>query len=148
MKKISRILSPVFCLWFIGKCIGSVLMITGPWGPAVRGDLPTGGHVIFQSRSVGGETDDQLVWINNKGITQSFWVDQIHAGFGYVVLKLSEDGTGVWVEADGKVSASLNLNTGDFRPEQSVQLPFATYGKGQKIGEGRTWSILQILLPF
>ena len=122
-------------------------MIPGPWGPQVRGNLPSGGYVAFQSRPVGGETDDQLIWVDKEGTSRSFFVDQIHAGFAHVVLKIKDDGNGVWVEADGKVGASLDLNTGMFRAEQDSQFEWAQYGQGRKIGEGRTWSLLQSIYP-
>ena len=134
-------------LWIVGKFAGCVLMTQGPWGPEVRGRLPDGGHVIFQSRSVGRETDDRLSWIDKDGTRQDFWVDQCHCGFSYVTIKLREDSKGVWVESDGKVGSSLDLITGEFRFEHAVQFEWAQYGEGKVIAEGRTWGIWTILHP-
>ena len=82
--------------------MGWILIIPGPWGPSVKGELPQQGHVIFQSRHVGSETDDRLIWINDKGIIKSYWVDQVHVGFDYVTIKLRNNGKGLWIESDGE----------------------------------------------
>lgn len=144
---LKRIAAIILIAWFVGKCSSCLLMLPGPWGPEVRGQLPSGGYLVFQSRPRGRETDDRLTWISGKGETKHFWVDQIHAGFERVVLKRKEDGTGVWVESDGKVGGSLDLGTGEFRAELDPQFPWAQYGTGKKIAEGRTWSFLQVLCP-
>ena len=143
-----RLLLGILVIWFVGKVAGCCLMATGPWGPEVRGDLPDGGYVCFQSRPVGRETDKRLVWVAPGGAAREFMVDRTHAGFGRVVLKLRNDGKGVWVEADGKVGASLDLETGEFRPEYASQFDWAAYGAGRIIGAGRTSSILWLLGPW
>jgi hypothetical protein len=138
----------VIGIWFLGKVAGLIFLIPHPWGPEVRGSLPMGGFVIFQSRIVGRETDDRLTWIRADGQRQEFWVDRIHAGFEYVTIRLRDNGKGVWVEAYGKVGASLDLTTGEFRAEHDPQFEWAVFGKGEVIGAGRTWSIMSIFLPW
>jgi hypothetical protein len=148
LKKSIRILKWILALWFIGKIGGCVLAVPGFWGPEVIGVLPNGHKIIFQSRPIGRETDDRLIWIDAEGYRRDYWVDQIHAGFSYVVIKSKDDENGVWIESDGKVGASLDLLTNDFREEQSKQLEWARYGEGNKIAEGRTWSFINIILPW
>jgi len=146
--KYSRAIKWIIALWFIGKIGGCYFGIPGVWGPEISGQLPDGGKVIFQSQPVGRETNDRLTLISSEGKRQDYWVDQIHAGFSYIIIKLKDDGTGIWIESDDKVGASLNLITGDFRDEHSPQFEWAHYGHGKKIAEGRTWSLLNIILPW
>ena len=83
-----------------------------------------------------------------NGDRSEYWVDQTHAGYNSVVLKVKEDGMGVWVESDGKVGASLDLSAGVFRSEHEKQFSWAVYGKGAKIAEGSTGTILSLLVPW
>ena len=146
-RKFFRVIKWIIAVWLIGKMGGCIFLIPGVWGPEISSHLPNGSKVIFQSQPVGRETNDRLTLINSEGKRQDYWVDQIHAGFSYVTIKLSDDGTGIWIESDGKVGASLNLLTGDFRDEHSSQFEWAHYGHGNKIAEGRTWSFLNIIYP-
>ena len=146
-KGVWRVLCIIVVLWVFAKLAGCCIMVPRPWGPEVRGDLPDGGYIVFQSRVIGRETDDRLTWVTKDGLRRHFWVDRIHCGFGYVTLKLRDDGKGIWVESDGKVGASLDLATGEFRAEFDTQFEWAKYGQGKAIAEGLTWGILQILLP-
>ena len=143
-----RWLTLVFMVWFLLKCVGRVMMVNGPWGPRVGGMLPNRHEIYFQARPVGGETDDRLIWISPSGQTQHFWVDQIHAGFGYVTLKYIDNGNRVWVESDGKVGASIDLVTLDFRAESQHQHLWAVMGDGTKLASGTTGSILWLLCPW
>lgn len=77
-----------------------------------------------------------------------FWIDRIHAGFARVTLKFLRDGDRVWVESDGKVGASLDVNTGEFRSELDPKPAWAKYGQGQKLDEGVTSSVLWLLGPW
>jgi hypothetical protein len=134
-------------LWLCCKAfLPSMLMTVHDWGPQVRGRVTNGTEVFFQSRVVGRETDDRIVVISPQRAEREYMVDQIHAGFGYVVLKVNDGETQLWVEADGKVGASLDLSTGEFWPEGQNQAPWARYGTGRVLAEGRTWSFHQVLI--
>lgn len=146
-KHVGKIILFVLCLWYLGKTAGCIFMLPGPWGPEIRGPLPGGGYAIFQSRGVGKESNDRLIWFDSKSYRE-YYANQTHAGPQYVILKLREDGKGLWVEWKGTVGASLDLTTGEFRAEQEPQFKWAQYGKGQIIAQGSTWSILQMLVPW
>ena len=130
------------------KVGGCLLMLTGPWGPRIGGTLPNADSVYFQARPVGRETDDRLTWITPNGETRHFWVDRIHAGFAYVTIKYDDGGNRVWIESDGKVGASIDLRTGDFRSEHEPQHAWAIFGAGTILDAGITFSILGILGPW
>jgi len=78
---------------------------------------------------------------------QHYWVDRVHAGFGYVVLKYNNTGSQLWVESDGKVGASIDLNTEDFRGEHDPQHEWAIYRNGTTLDSGSTFNILWLLRP-
>ncbi|MCK4625121.1 MAG: hypothetical protein KAV00_07420 [Phycisphaerae bacterium] len=147
-KVIIRVALFVLLVWIIGKFAGCFLLLPGLWGPKVVGNLPDGGQIIFQSRAMGRESDDRLTWIRKDGKRHDYWVDRVHGGFLYVVIKVREDGKGMWVESDEKVGASLDLETGEFRSEIDPQFEWARYGEGQTIAEGKTWSWRQLLVPW
>ncbi len=135
--------------WILGKTVGCLTLIPHPWGPKVQASLPNGDIVYFQSRSIGRETDDRLTLITfTDDIRYDFWVDQIHAGFGRVIIKLKEDGTGIWIESDGKVGASLDLTIREFRPEYSSQFTWAKLGEGKIIADGQTGNPFNLFLPW
>jgi len=134
-------------LLIVVKFVGCVFMLRGVWGPQVGGVLPNGHTVYFQAQPVGRETDDRLTWIDPNGVVQHFMVNQIHAGFSYVSVKYLDQGDRVWVESDNEVGASLDLTTGEFRPEQQPQFNWAKLGAGETLAEGRTWAIANFCLP-
>ncbi|MBN2376852.1 MAG: hypothetical protein JXD22_10640 [Sedimentisphaerales bacterium] len=148
MKKKSKIILTIFLIWFFGKLMGGLFLIPHPWGLEISGDLPDGGRVYFQSRQVGNETDNRLVWIDKMGQRNEFWVNRNHAGPEYVVMKVKSDKTGVWIESDEKVGASLDLTTGEFRSEDDIQFEWAKYGLGTTLAKGWTRGILNLLLPY
>jgi len=123
-------------------------MIPHPWGPQIVGFLPDQDKIVFQSRVIGRETDDRLTWITSDGRRKDYWVDRIHAGFDYVVIKLNDNGSGIWIESDGKVAASLDLITGEFRCEQEPQFSWAKFSTGKTIAEGQTTTVLNLFLPW
>ena len=143
-----RWLKLLFVPWLCLKIGGCVLMVTGPWGPRVGGRLPNGSEIYFQSRPVGRETDDRLTWISPDGNTQHFWVDRIHAGFGHVTIKYTNNGDRVWIESDGKVGASIDLTSADFRAELDQQHPWASMGSGTLLDSGSTGSIIWLQSTF
>lgn len=145
---IVRWLKIVFVAWVCMKIGGCALMLTGPWGPRIGGALPNGHSIYFQARPVGRETDDRLTWISADQKTQHFWVDQIHAGFDHVTVKYTNNGDRVWIESDGKVGASIDLGTSDFRAELDSQHPWATMGAGTTLDAGSTGSIIWLLGPW
>lgn len=147
-RSISRTLQLIFLLWICLKIGGCLLMVPGPWGPKVGGKLPNGTEVYFQTRPVGGETDDRLTVVAPNATAQQFWVDRTHAGFEHVTLKYAHGGNQLWVEADGKVGASIDVKTGDFRAELDPQHAWATYGGGKTLDAGRTGSIIWLLGPW
>ena len=118
------------------------------WGPKVGGILPDGTEVYFQARPGGFETDDRLTVVAPDGDPEHFWVDRVHTGFEYVVLKYNDTGTQLWVESDGKVGASIDLSTKDFRSEHDPQHEWAEYGTGTTLDSGNTFSILSFLRPW
>ena len=66
-------------------------------------------------------------------------IQDIHAGPRYVVIRRSADNLGVWVEADGRVLASLDLVTSQFlgefeRPESPS---WVALGGGEMVAEGQ-----------
>lgn len=138
----------LFLLWVCLKIGGCVLMVRGPWGPKIGGKLPNGVEVYFQARPVGRETDDRLTVVAVNAATKHFWVDQIHAGFGHVTLKYNDNGDQLWVESDGKVGASIDLTTGDFRAELDTQHEWAKHGAGTKLDSGNTGSMIWLLGPW
>lgn len=145
---IRRWLMLALIAWILLKCVGRVMMVAGPWGPRVGGVLPNHHEIYFQARPVGGETDDRLIWISPSEQTQYFWVDQIHAGFSYVTLKYTDNGNRVWVVSDGRVGASLDLVTADFRDESQHQHTWAVMNDGTTLAAGFTGSILWLLCPW
>lgn len=137
-----------FVMWLGLKIGGCTLMLPSPWGPRVGGRLPNEHEVYFRSRKIGQETDDQLIWISPHGHTKHFWVDQIHAGFDYVTIRYSSGGEHVWVESDGRIGASLDVTTSDFRAELAPQHSWATLGDGTELDSGSTGSVLWLLGPW
>lgn len=135
-------------MWLCMKMGGCLLAVPGPWGPKIGGKLPNSHSVYFQARPVGRETDDRLIWLTPNGRERHFWVDQIHAGFGHVTLKYVGGGDRVWVEADGKVGASINLTDGDFRSEDQPQHDWAVLGTGETLSAGSTGNILWLIGPW
>ncbi len=135
----------VFCACF---AVGRVLTGQAPWGPKIGGKLPNGIEVYFQARPAGFETDDRLTVISPNSPTKHYWVDQVHGGFEHVVLKYNDTGTQLWVESDGKVGASLDLATNDFRSESDRQHDWAVYGTGTTLDSGNTSSIFSLFSPW
>lgn len=135
-------------LW-IAFALGRVLVGAAPWGPRVGGKLPNGTEVYFQARPVHPvETDDRLTVVVPGMAPEHYWVDRVHGGFGHVVLKYNETGTQVWVESDGKVGASIDLSTRDFRAEGGEQHKWARFGTGATLDEGDTSSVVSLLRPW
>lgn len=134
-------------LW-IPFAIGRVLTGHAPWGPRIGGKLPNGIEVYFQARPEGFETDDRLTVVAPGMMPKHYWVDRVHAGFEHVVLKHNKNESQVWVESDGKVGASIDLITGDFRAEHDPQHQWAKYGTGTTLDSGNTSSLLSILRPW
>jgi hypothetical protein len=128
--------------------IGRVLTGQAPWGPRVGGKLPNGTEVYFQARPGGFETDDRLTVAVRNMAPQHYWVDQVHGGFEHVVLKYNGNGNQLWVESDGKVGASIDLATNDFRAENDTQHTWAAYGTGAVLDSGNTSSIFSLLSPW
>ena len=136
------------CVFWVLFAIGRVLTNTAPWGPKIGGTLPNGTEVYFQARPGGFETDDRLTVLAPNMMPKHYWVDQVHAGFAHVVLKHNATGTQLWVESDGKVGASIDLTTSDFRSEHDPQHQWAKYGTGTTLDSGSTISIFSILRPW
>lgn len=134
-------------LW-IPFSLGRVLMGIAPWGPRIGGRLPDGTEVYFQSRPGGFETDDRLTVVAANKMPEHHWVDRVHAGFEYVVLKTNKTGHQVWVESDGKVGSSIDLSTGDFRAEDDPQHLWARIGTGMKLDSGYTITVFSVLRPW
>jgi len=144
MRRYFVIFSLLFMLWIL-VAIGRVLTSHAPWGPEIGGKLPDGTEVYFQARPGGFETDDRLTVVAPNMAPQHYWVDRVHGGFEYVVLKHNSTGTQIWVESDGKVGASIDLKTNDFRAESDEQHTWAKYGTGTKLDSGNTSSIISLL---
>jgi hypothetical protein len=106
--------------------------------------LPDGTEVYFQARPAGFETDDRLTVIEPGKSPMHYWVDQVHGGFEHVVLKYHNAGKQLWVESDGKVGASIDLTTADFRSELDTQHSWAAYGTGTTLDSGDTSSFLSL----
>lgn len=134
-------------LW-IPFTIGRVLTGHAPWGPKIGGTLPDGTEVYFQARPGGFETDDRLTVVAPKLPPKHYWVDRVHGGFEHVVLKYNNTGTQLWVESDGKVGASIDLATDDFRAELDTQHNWAAYGTGTTLDSGNTSSVISLLRPW
>lgn len=143
-----RSLTTLFVIWFCFKVGGWFVRLPSPWGPQVGGHLPNGSEIYFQARKVGGETDDRLLWTPPGRATCELWVDQVHNGFAQVTIKFTNNGDRVWVESNGKVGASLDLITCDFRPERDTQHPWARLGTGQTLAAGKTGSLLWAIGPW
>lgn len=92
--------------------------------------------IYFQARPAGFETDDRLTVIAPNVTPKHYWVDQVHAGFEHVVLKYNNTGNQLWVESDGKVGASIDLTTNDFRAEGDPQHEWAKFGTAQRSTQG------------
>ena len=137
----------LFVLWVCLR-IGSVLGGHAPWGPRIGGKLPNGTEVYFQARPVAFETDDRLIVVAPNAAAKHYWVDRVHAGFEHVVLKYNNTGTQIWVESDGKVGASIDLTTNDFRAELDTQHDWAAYGTGTTLDSGNTISIFSLFSPW
>ena len=138
----------LLCVLWIPFSIGRVLTGHAPWGPKIGGDLPDGTRVYFQARPVGFETDDRLTVVAPDRAPKHYWVDRVHGGFEHVVLKHDQTGSQVWVESDGKVGASIDLTTHDFRAEHDPQHPWAIHGTGTTLDSGRTNSLVHLLRPW
>lgn len=141
------VFSILFVLW-IPFAFGRVLTGHAPWGPKIGGRLPDGTEVYFQAHPVGFETDDRLTVVAPSMPPQHYWVDRVHGGFEYVVLKYNSTGTQLWVESDGKVGASIDLGTSDFRAESDQQHSWAKYGTGTTLDSGNTSTIISLLSPW
>jgi hypothetical protein len=137
----------LFALWIL-FAIGRVLTSTAPWGPRIGGKLPNGTEVYFQARPGGFETDDRLTVVAPNMPPEHYWVDRVHAGFNHVVLKHNKTGSQIWVESDGKVGASIDLATSDFRGEHDPQHKWAKFGTGTTLDSGNTISISSLLRPW
>ena len=137
----------IVALLVLWVCFGVGRVLTGhaPWGPRVGGKLPNGTEVYFQARPAGFETDDRLTVIAPGKAPEHYWVDQVHGGFEHVILKYSNAGNQLWVESDGKVGASIDLTTTDFRSELDTQHSWAAYGTGTTLDSGNTSSIFSLL---
>lgn len=138
----------LFLVLWVCLSFGRQLTGQAPWGPRVGGKLPNGIEVYFQARPVGFETDDRLTVVAPNIAPKHYWVDQVHAGFAHVVLKYNNTESQVWVESDGKVGASMDLATGDFRAEHDTQHEWAVYGSGTTLDSGNTSSIASFLSPW
>ena len=134
-------------LW-IPFSIGRVVTGNAPWGPKIGGKLPNGIEVYFQSRPAGFETDDRLIVVAPNRAPKHYWVDRVHGGFEHVVLKYNNTGNQLWVESDGKVGASIDLATSDFRAEHDTQHNWAAYGTGTTLDSGNTSTIASFLSPW
>jgi len=128
--------------------IGRVLTGHAPWGPKIGGKLPNGIEVYFQARPGGFETDDRLTVVVPGMMPKHYWVDREHGGFEHVVLKHNTNESQVWVESDGKVGASIDLTTSDFRAEHDPQHHWAKCGTGTTLDSGNTSSLFSILRPW
>ena len=137
----------VAVLWLV-LSVGRLLTGTAAWGPEVGGTLPNGVEVHFQARPAGFETDDRLTVRAPGAAREDHMVDQVHAGFAHVVLRYLDRGDRVWVESDGKVGASIDLTTGDFRAEGETQHDWAVLGAGTVLDSGDTSSVLSFLSPW
>lgn len=136
-------LAVLLVLW-IPFTIARVVTGNAPWGPVIGGKLPNGAEVYFQSRPVGFETDDRLTVIASNVAPKHYWVDQVHGGFEHVVLKYNNTGHQLWVESDGKVGASIDLMTNDFRAELDTQHSWAIYGTGTTLDSGNTSNLTSL----
>lgn len=143
-----RVLLASGVVWICLKTCGCLLQLPGPWGPRVGGLLPNGCEVYFQARPVGRETDDRLTLVTADGRVDHFPVDRIHAGFEHVTLKFNANGDHVWVESDGRIGASLDLPTGEFRSETDRKHSWAGLSDGTTLASGRTGSIIWLLGPW
>ncbi|MEP3478074.1 MAG: hypothetical protein ABJZ55_02390 [Fuerstiella sp.] len=128
--------------------IAGVLTGNAAWGPKIGGHLPDGTEVYFQSRPVAFETDDRLTVVAPNSTPKHYWVDRVHGGFEHVVLKCGNTGNQLWVESDGKVGASIDLETKDFRAEADKQHKWAKHGTGKTLDSGNTTSIITLLRPW
>jgi len=135
-------------LW-IAFTIGRVLLGVAPWGPRIGGKLPNDTEVYFQARRVHPiETDDRLTVVAPGMAPKHYWVDRVHGGFEHVVLKYNKTGSQLWVESDGKVGASIDLTTSDFRAEGDPQHKWAQYGTGTTLDSGNTSNLISLLRPW
>ncbi len=119
-------------------------MLTGhaPRGPKIGWQIARGTDVYFQAHPVGFETDDRLTVVAPSMPPQHYWVDRVHGGFEYVVLKYYSTGTQLWVESDGKVGASIDPGHQAFRAEPDQQHSWAKYGTGTTLDSGNTSTII------
>ena len=147
-RKYFILVAMVIVLW-IPFSIGRVLFGVAPWGPRIGGKLPNGTEVYFQARPVHPiETDDRLTVVGPGLAPKHFWIDRVHGGFKHVVLKHNGTGSRLWVESDGKVGASIDLTTGDFRAESDSQHKWAEYGTGTTLDAGNTSSLISLIRPW
>ena len=140
---VRSVLRVCLLVWVGGKIAGCALLLPQPSGPEIRGVLPHGGYVVYQQHPRGSrESDGELICVKADGSMKQYWVHVGHAGPAYVAIRLEQGGKGLWVEAGGVVVASIDLTSGD------NYYQWAQYGKGRVLAEGRTWSILEILVPW
>jgi len=136
-------------VFWITFAIGRVLLGVAPWGPRIGGRLPNGTEVYFQARRVHPiETDDRLTVVAPGRVPKHYWVDRVHGGFEHVVLKYNKTGSQLWVESDGKVGASIDLITSDFRGESDPQHAWARFGAGTTLDSGDSSSLISLLRPW
>lgn len=137
-------------IWISGKLTTCIMSVESDWGPEVSARLNSGDVIVFRSRSVGKETDDQLVWIKSSGESIYYWVDQIHAGFYFVSIKTSNAQDRIWIESDGMVKSALDLSTGEFWDESKIKPSWAAYGTGLLVGSGYTkkFSFFEFIVPW
>jgi len=140
----------VLALWLFCKFWSTMLMLApGPWGPTVEGVLPNGERIAFKSRFYGRETDDELSVHSSGRGEHVYIVNAVHAAnISFVRIACQPDGRRVWLESNGKVVASLNLESDEFTSEGEKPAAWARLGEGITIAEGSTRRWWQFVVPW
>lgn len=146
--RIWRVVSICLAIWFCGKMTGKIFSIPHPPGPEVHAKLAEEGELIYRSRMVGSNSHNDLVWIPRGGKPKTFRVSQHFAGPDFVVIKRDRQPHRIWLETENTVLASLDIDERDFRAAGEQEHRWAKFGAGTQIGAGRTWGVLDAILPW
>jgi hypothetical protein len=148
-KRLFIIIMSCLFLWFFGKIIGgAVLLIPHPWTTKISGNIHKGEVVVFQSRVVGREAENILLWKQKDHKEKKYNLSSYHAGYDFIKLKMSENFDGIWIEADNSIIASLDLSNGNLRGEGESMFNWAVLNGGILIAEGKTGSWIDYIIPW
>jgi len=91
----------------------------------LRASLPDGGSVEYRAILIYDagfhETRKELIWTSAAGVTKTFLINDTHAGYDEIEIRLSNDGKRLWIvdvnRDEHHFGGALNMETGEFYRE-------------------------------